>query len=140
MHGDLFTSTADAIGHGVNCKGVMGAGIAKQFRARYPDMYQEYRRICAEGLLLPGEIHTYTSPGVRVINIASQEHPGPNANLYWLTTGVASALLYCKMQGLTTLALPRIGCGIGGLAWDDVYLALDNLTAMTVVRLEVWTL
>lgn len=140
--GDVFTAGTDAIGHGVNCKGLMGAGIAKEFRRRYPDMYSEYRNLCVEGLLRPGQIYPYRAwDDHTVINIASQEYPGPDAKLEWLAQGVTAALQYCRERELKSLAIPRIGCGIGGLEWVDVGLTLRDVTEQFPdVRLEVWTL
>lgn len=139
--GDLFTSEADAIGHGVNCRGLMGAGIALQFRSRYPDMYYEYKKLCVEDLLKPGQIYPYRAHDRTVINIASQEYPGPDASYEWLVTGVRSALRYCTERGLQSLALPRIGCGIGGLDWVSVELLLSTLAEeRPSVSLEIWSM
>lgn len=139
--GDLFSSEASAIGHGVNCKGLMGAGIAVQFRSLYPDMYQEYRKLCMEDLLRPGQIFPYRAHDRTVINIASQEYPGPDAKYEWLITGVRAALRYCEERGLASLALPRIGCGIGGLEWVSVELLLGDITdEHPTIELEVWSL
>lgn len=56
VSGDLFETQCQTIGHGVNCRGRMGAGVAVEFRRRFPEMYQEYRRRCHAGELSPGEI------------------------------------------------------------------------------------
>lgn len=140
--GNLFDAETDAIGHGVNCKGLMGAGIAVQFRNRWPDMYSEYRKLCLEGLLSPGQIYPYRDHTLHVtlVNIASQEYPGPDAKLEWLVTGVSNALAYCHERGLSSLAVPRIGCGIGGLDWRIVQPTLQAVAAAYEVHLEVWSL
>jgi O-acetyl-ADP-ribose deacetylase (regulator of RNase III) len=140
--GDLFTSNTDAIGHGVNCQGLMGAGIARKFRELWPDMYNEYKKLCQEGLLRPGQIYPYRTyaSGV-VINIATQEYPGPDANYVWLERGVNNALAFCEERGLTSLALPRLGCGIGGLDWNLVRDSLERAAEnYSKVDLEVWSL
>lgn len=138
--GDLFDAHTFAIGHGVNCRGLMGAGIAKAFRSRYPKMYWEYRLLCEEGLLKPGQIFPWAAGNPVVINIASQEYPGPDAKIHWLEHGIESALQYCRERELESLAIPRIGCGIGGLKWLDVHDALLRADGeYPDVRLEVWT-
>lgn len=140
--GDLFTAHADVLGHGVNCKGLMGAGIARAFREQWPEMYREYRMLCDEGLLKPGQIFPWNSPiGPSVINIATQEWPGRDAQYEWVDAGIHNALAYCRDRGLKSLAIPRIGCGIGGLDWDVVRDALEIASAeYPDVELEVWTL
>lgn len=121
VRGDLFDEDTQVIAHGVNCKGLMGAGIAKAFRAKYPDMYKEYRMMCQEEILRPGGIFPYkVSDTLTVMNIASQEWPGPDASLQWLQSGLKSCLNYMRDRQLSMLAMPWIGCGIGGLNVSDV--------------------
>lgn len=138
--GDLFTSTADGIGHGVNCRGFMGSGIAPFFKRKYAGMYDAYRVVCLAGNLHGGETFIWPTPEVTVFNIASQEKEGRNADLSFLESGVRAALIYADKHGVKTLALPRIGCGIGGLDWADVEPLLAGLAAEYECDLEVWTL
>lgn len=138
--GDLFDTTAEAIGHGINCQGSMGAGIAAEFRRRYPVMYEVYKRRCAEGRVFPGSMFCYKATDKWVFNIASQDRPGPDARLNWLARGLHSALEECDELGVHTLALPRIGAGIGGLAWVDVKAVLQFEATESPVDIEVWTL
>ena len=138
--GDLFTTTAKGICHGVNIDGVMGAGIAKQFRERFPDMYQGYRQLCLEGRLKPGEVFSYFDPatGLTIFNIASQDHPGANARLDWIRQGLETVAVNTD---LNIVAMPLIGCGIGGLAYDGEYLdTLSGVEEFFGITLEVWTL
>ncbi|UDL15922.1 ADP-ribosyltransferase [Microbacterium phage Pumpernickel] len=138
--GDIFTSTADAIGHGVNTQGLMGAGIAAKFRDLWPGMYDEYRRTCEEGDFVPGAVMSYDLGEGRVIyNIASQGLPGANAAYDWLAIGVMIAVHDMRIRGLQTLALPRIGSGIGGLDEKRVEMLLGVIARMTPVDIELWT-
>ena len=137
--GNLFDSDAKALGHGVNTEGRMGAGIAVAFRNADPDMYEAYRQECWSGRLRVGAMFAY--PGPRwVYNIASQDLPGAHARLDWLDTGVRAALAHARNHAVESLALPRIGCGIGGLSWDEVSTVLARAAARSGVKLEVWTL
>ena len=138
--GDLLTSTADGIAHGVNCRGFMGSGIAPFFKRRYEGMYDAYRTVCLAGHLHGGEAFIWPMPEVTVYNIASQEEPGANATLSFLEHGVRAALTHADRYGVKTIALPRIGCGIGGLDWEDVRPLLAGLAAEFECDIEVWTL
>lgn len=141
--GDVFTSDAGAIAHGVNTRGVMGAGIAKAFRERYPDMYSHYRRECQFGRLQPGGLMAYLPAdgefGV-VYNVASQKNTGPDAKIEWLGAGLDSALRDAETRGFGKIAMPRIGTGIGGLDWEEVEPWLRGLAGKYNVDIEVWTL
>jgi O-acetyl-ADP-ribose deacetylase (regulator of RNase III) len=140
MQGNLFDSDATAIGHGVNIDGLMGAGIAKQYARLFPQMYLNYRALCNARNLHAGEVYVHQTPNLTIYNIASQDRPGRNARLEWLEAGVDAALWHAADMGHSILALPRIGCGIGGLLWQDVRLILERLDGLYSTTLEIWTL
>lgn len=119
--GDLFTANHQAIAHGCNLHGLMGAGIAAQFRRRWPQMYQTYLEACQSRKFKLGSILPYQSGfGMVVYCLGTQEYPGPDASLEAIREAIIAALDDCYARGITELAIPRIGAGIGGLAWEDV--------------------
>lgn len=127
--GDLFDPAwdFDAIGHGVNCLGLMGAGIAKPFAEKFPEMYREYQFYCKYEILRPGSCFIYGNmEGQFVLNIASQRVPGKDAKVIWLVQGLYEGLEGMTERGLATLGLPWIGCGIGGLEQDVVLPAIEE--------------
>lgn len=137
--GDLFETEADAIGHGTNTRGLMGAGIAVLFRKRHQQMYENYKKLCdLMGDKLGGTTYLYFSDQINgetysyVANIFSQLAPGANAEVELLVDGVKEAFIKLWVENEIDsphLAIPLIGCGIGGLDWDDdVYPALLELT------------
>lgn len=138
--GNLFNTNAPAIGHGVNIKGLMGAGIAVQFARLWPEMHRQYRGLCGKNILNPGEAFVYHTPTLTIYNIASQDLPGRHARLDWLSEGVDATLSHAKGAGYDRVALPRIGCGIGGLNWDDVKPVIEGWEVAHGVNVEVWSL
>lgn len=139
--GNLFDSTAKHLGHGVNCRGKMGAGIAKQFRLRFSSMYWDYAAACEKGLLVPGDTWSYYSKydDLWIHNIASQREPGPDAKYSWLYLGLLKAVRKVECLGDDRLAIPEIGCGIGGLIWSDVKdVILEVEQNNPKVQIEVW--
>lgn len=148
-HGDLFTTKARLIGHGVNCKGVMGAGIAKAFREKYPENYTEYREAVMCGKLIPGGyfFYPYVSPNLGILNLASQNKPGADARYHWLFSSLFRAAEDVAISGDkfkddfgTLIAIPEIGCGIGGLQWKKVAPLIENIESLVdhQVEFEVW--
>lgn len=125
VQGDLFASGMKAIGHGVNRRGFMGGGVAKIVRSLYPEVFKVYREIC---LLKPKEFPLGTvlpasdpsQPGDVVFNMASQDLPGPHADLEAIYTSAMSTLAIAKDLGFSEVGIPKIGSGIGGLDWSDV--------------------
>lgn len=138
--GDLFDTELTHLGHGVNVVGVMGAGIAVSFRERYPEMYEDYQEACRENRIQPGSVFPYSEGGDRIYNIASQDKPGAHARLEWLRSGLDAALAVVAEYGGEGIAIPRIGCGIGGLDWDNVLPIIEELSDKHDVTVEVWTL
>lgn len=126
VSGDLFDNAhgVRAFAHGCNCQGSMGAGIAKTFRARYPEMYEEYRRKCRADPreFNLGDCWLWEADGQPwVFNLGTQEG-------YWRSRAsyeaIEAALREMRRQadagGIASIALPRIGVGYGGLSWRKV--------------------
>ena len=138
-HGDIWDTPADVVGHGVNLRGVMGAGLAAQVREKFPDVFEQYRKACSEGSLKPGGVQiVYRPGGLNIANIASQVEPGPNARYDLLVSGICNTMIRCYHSGLS-LALPQIGCGIGGLEWEVVREIICGLAEFYRVDTELWT-
>lgn len=138
--GDIFTSTADVIGHGVNCRGVMGAGIAKVVRARMPEWYfEEYARLCLKYDMSGQYTLSFNERSDTVIaNLFTQVAPGPNAEYRLLVAAMTAFIVDRPEHGASSIALPRIGCGIGGLDWKHVKPILQGFSRH--INIEVWEL
>jgi len=140
--GDLFGAGIPALAHGVNCRGSMGAGIAAQFRKHWPLMYESYRKRCYRGALIPGDVHTWTphGGGTVVFNLATQRNPGPDAKSWMITAAVGRMITEAHHDfKITEIAMPMIGCGIGGLTENELRRCLEpyadapvNLTVMVL--------
>ena len=120
--GDLFTSTQPAIGHGVNVDGDMSGGLARIVQRRYPEVYEAYRAVCVDGRLQPGQmLPVLDEDGTWWLNLASQDRPGRHARLEWFEQALAQSFRFAQFKKLPGFAIPRIGAGIGGLDWEDVF-------------------
>lgn len=142
--GDMFTSEMPALGHGVNCEGVMGSGIAVTVKKNFPDVYKAYRAKCTSGSkrLQGGDMFPYQSEngGIWILNLASQYKPGKNAKYDFLIESVKAAFAWCDANGIYGFALPRIGSGIGGLEEPIVEYMLQYVAAQYPdIELELWT-
>jgi O-acetyl-ADP-ribose deacetylase (regulator of RNase III) len=138
--GDLFTAELPAIGHGCNTAGSMGAGIAVEFKRRYPEMYREYRRRCASGEFCLGDVFVWPAPDRVIYNLATQPRPGPSATVDAIRASVIKALSDAQSRGLGQLGVPRLGAGLGGLGWDSVREALRQAGESSPVELVVVSL
>ncbi len=135
VSGDLFANRfkAQALAHGCNCQGSMGAGIATGFRDRYPAMYAEYRRRCkAEPRTFNlGEAWLWKADGQPwVFNLGTQEGVWrARASYQAIEAALRSMRQQADREVITTVAVPRIGAGYGGLSWKKVRAVVEQVFA-----------
>lgn len=134
IRGDITEETEGLIIHGVNCQRVMGAGVALAIKKKWPEVYTKYmfRKQGRESLgsFQPVRIDT----GLYVANCWTQEYYGNDGKVYADIDAVSvvlqKAFEFCNLSGLE-LKSPMIGCGLGGLSWeDDVYPLFRNYCIM----------
>lgn len=118
--GNLLDNTkAIILVNTVNCVGVMGKGVALDFKHKYPKMFEDYKRICLEGGLSPGGYMIWTTPqGRLVFNMATKDHWREPSKYAWVTEGICNLYLYVKLitkPEIVKIAMPLPGCGNGGL-------------------------
>lgn len=137
--GDLFAthqaSPFNALAHGCNLIGSMGAGIAAQFKAAFPDMYLDYKMACARRLYKPGDVMWWPdddSVPLEIFNMFTQDRPGPCAKLEWVEAAIQELIRQAEHMGLRSIGLPMIGCGIGGLKEEDVVFLFEKYASSTV--------
>jgi len=137
VDGDLFDLNLPALGHGCNCRGAMGAGIAVEFKRRYPEMYQAYRKLCLAGDFELGDVFVWTASAQVIYNLATQPVPKPSATLEAVEQSVQRALDDAEHRGIDRIGVPRIGAGLGGLSWPDVESTLRTVADSHRVELVV---
>jgi N-glycosidase YbiA len=126
VSGDLFENEHDAraFAHGCNCQGSMGAGVARTFRARYPEMYEEYRRRCKTQprQFNLGDCWLWRQDDQPcVFNLGTQEgFWRSRASYEAIETALRAMRRQADAQDITSIAIPRIGVGYGGLSWKKV--------------------
>lgn len=138
---DLLTSPTRWLVNTINCgyksstgrwTGTMGAGIARQFRDAYstvckqdgtehPGIMVKYLKLCGERALHPGMMYAYQGiDGHRILNIATKDDWRNPSQLEWIIIALQSFVSNYERFGITAISFPPLGCGKGGLSWDDV--------------------
>ena len=130
--GDIFESKCSTLVNTVNCVGVMGKGIALEFKRRYPDMFMEYVKLCESGSVKPGHPYLYSDlTGTSIINFPTKDNWRSPSKFSYIETGLEWFRQSYRELGITSIAFPPLGCGNGGLNWDSVgptmYKALKDL-------------
>lgn len=119
--GNLFESDAQTLVNTVNCVGVMGKGIALEFKKRYPDMFKDYVNRCNRGEVKLGRPYLYRSLVSQwVLNFPTKDHWRGVTKLQDVVEGLEFLLTHYKEWGITSIAVPPLGCGNGQLEWRVV--------------------
>lgn len=130
--GDLFAAQSEVLVNPVNTVGVMGKGLALAFKRRFPEIEAPYRRACATGDLVPGRVQFLsTRSGTWIANFPTKRHWRNPSQLSWISTGLQSLMSGMTERSLTSVALPALGCGLGGLPWPDVETEIQRAFSRT---------
>lgn len=122
--GDLLEANVDALVNTVNCVGIMGKGIALQFKRRFPDNFRQYERACKAGQVRLGDMFVVPLDelGDRqwIVNFPTKGHWKASSKLSDIDAGLDSLIEVIRRLGIQSIALPPLGAGNGGLHWPDV--------------------
>ena len=139
--GNIFDADVEALVNPVNCVGVMGAGLAKQFKSRYPGNYKRYKEACRIGRVIPQEM--FISPismanPKYIINFPTKRHWKDKSLRLDIVHGLAAMRRDVDELGIKSLAMPALGCGLGGLKWEVVKNRMNNVLGHWNVRVIVY--
>ena len=119
--GNLFESTAQTWVNTVNCVGVMGKGVAAEFKKRFPEMFQDYVARCEAGEVQLGRPYPFKDLfGASVVNFPTKKHWRSPSRLYDIAEGLDYFVEHYREWGIESVAFPPLGTGNGGLDWRDV--------------------
>lgn len=104
----------------VNCVGVMGAGLALKFKKRYPSMYEEYIEKCKSKEIQLGKPYVHTVGDIKIVSFPTKNHWRNKSKLEDIDNGLKNLAVQLKCNPPKMIAIPAIGCGLGGLNWNDV--------------------
>lgn len=115
VQGDLFQSPAQVLVNTVNTKGVMGKGVALQFKQLFPEMFEQYQDLCEQGKIDIGKLWLYKSPHKWVLNFPTKKHWRYPSKLEYVITGLEKFVRSYDEMGIHSIAFPPLGCGNGQL-------------------------
>lgn len=144
--GDMFDEPAEAIVNTVNCVGVMGKGVALEFKRRWPENFKAYKRLCDSGSLRPGKMFVFESQdmfdpqGRRfLVNFPTKDHWRESSRMEFIEDGLEDFVARVDELRIKSVVMPPLGCGNGGLDWRKVKaLITDRLSPLDEVRIVVF--
>ena len=130
VRGDILDADVDALVNTVNTVGVMGKGIALQFKRAYPENFEAYRRACEQGALQIGNVLTVKLSRLGkpkyIINFPTKKHWKGASKIDFIEAGLSSLVDEVRRLQLKSIAIPPLGCGLGGLRWRDVRSRIED--------------
>lgn len=142
--GNILEADVEAVVNTVNCVGVMGKGIALQFKLAYPDNYAAYRLACAAEAVQPGRMMVFETSALTnpkyIINFPTKRHWRSRSRLSDIDAGLNALVEVVRDRRIRSLAVPPLGCGNGGLDWaaikPRIIRALESLAGVEVLVYE----
>ena len=142
--GDILAEDAEALVNTVNCVGVMGRGIALQFKRAFPENFKAYAARCKRDEMQPGQVFVFETGQLThphyIINFPTKRHWRGKSRMEDIESGLASLAQEIRARGIRSIAIPPLGSGLGGLDWSEVrrrvQAALEKFDDVKVVVFE----
>lgn len=139
--GTVFNAPVKTYVNAVNCSGIMGSGIALEFKLRYPDMFENYVKECKEGIIKIGRPKLYKcSNDEWILNFPTKNHWRPASKIEYIEEGLKYFVQNYKKLNFQSIAFPKLGTNNGGLDWEEVRILmekyLDNLDLEIYICLD----
>lgn len=158
IKGDIFNSPAQVLVNTVNTVGVMGKGIALEFKKRYPEMFEKYKEVCEKKEFEIGNLMLWKKSEKWILLFPTKKHWRSSSDISYIEKGLKKFVESYESLGIESIAFPKLGCGNGGLDWSDVkklmerylknlpidiYIYVDKYTASTskfqeLTEIEKW--
>ena len=131
--GNLLQAEAEALVNTVNCVGYMGKGIALQFKKAFPENFKSYQLACKEKRVVPGKMHIHEFGDILnrrfIINFPTKRHWRNPSRIEDIESGLVALVDEVKIRDIKSIAIPPLGCGLGGLSWSEVRPRIENAFA-----------
>ena len=135
--GDMFDRPTEIRINTVNCVGVMGVGVAMNFKQRYPKMFLDYKAACKKGLVKPGYMHVFkVSDDYSIVNFPTKRHWREDSRYEDIYAGLVVLNALLLPLGSVSATMPALGCGNGGLDWEKVKGMIVRVLKDT--QAEIW--
>lgn len=139
-NGNIFNTECEALVNPVNIKGVMGKGLALAFKTKYPAHFANYQRACKSGEMTTDKVLAYQEKdGPMIICLATKADWRDSSKMEYVSAGLDDLVNQIKALGIRSIAIPKLGCGLGGLDWNKVRpLIVEKMSAIDGINVEIY--
>lgn len=138
VEGDIFSSPAQVIVNPVNTVGVMGKGLALDFKKRYPKMFDKYKHICEIDKFKIGNLMIHYAPDHWILLFPTKNHWRNPSKLEYIEKGLLKFIDKYADKGIQSIAFPKLGCGNGELRWEDVKPLMEKYLAQIPIDIYIY--
>lgn len=138
VKGDIFNSPSKIIVNTVNTVGAMGKGVALEFKKRYPEMFDKYQELCSNQLLDVGKLYLWRESEKWVLLFPTKKHWRYPSKIEYIEKGLQKFEQNWDKLGTNTIAFPRLGCGNGGLDWQEVKPLMEKYLSKIPMQILVY--
>lgn len=137
-NGDIFTSTCSVLVNPVNTVGVMGKGLALEFKNRYPQTFQKYKRACDNGSFEIGKLMLCKEGDKMILLFPTKKDWRDMSKLQYIESGLEKFVSVYDAKGIQSAAFPMLGCGLGGLETGEVLSLMKKYLGSLPIKIEVY--
>ena len=138
IDGNLFESNCQTIVNTINCFGVMGKGIALEYKKRFPDMFLRYKELCGKKLIRPGILWLYKADNKWILNFPTKDHWKNPSKIEYLESGLTKFLNTYKNKGITSIAFPLLGSSNSGIDPDLSLEVMKKYLSQCDIEVEIY--
>lgn len=138
IKGDIFKSPAKVIVNTVNTVGVMGKGIALEYKNRYPNMFSKYKDLCDKKKLKVGDLMLCNEDDHQILLFPTKENWRAKSKIEYIEKGLKSFVNMYADLGIFSIAFPKLGCGNGGLDWKDVKVLMEKYLQRLPIEIYIY--
>jgi len=138
VKGILFNSKAQTLVNTINTVGVMGAGVALEFRLRYPEMYQRYKELCKDRYIDIGKLWIYKSPQKWILNFPTKKHWKFDSLPEYIEKGLEKFALTYKEKGIKSIAFPILGSSNGNIPEEESLKIMKKYLKKVNIPVEIY--
>lgn len=120
-NGNIFNSDCQYLVNPVNTVGVMGKGLALDFKNKFPDNFKKYRKYCKSGEFTVGKLLIISENNKKIVNFPTKLHWKNKSEINYILEGLEKLKTAIEKYNIKSIAMPKLGCGLGGLDWNIVY-------------------
>lgn len=138
IQGDIFQSQCQTLVNPINCVGVMGAGLALEYRKRYPQMYERYQAFCRQGDLKIGKLWIYKSSDRWILNFPTKNHWQYPSKIAYLQVGLEKFINTYQQRKITSIAFPLLGASCGRINPATSLEVMQNYLEQCYIPVEIY--